>query len=157
VETIQLSDACYQRLLERVRSFEDTPEDVIQGLLDETEGDDHRPRRRQQIEETIRQNRPRVAPGTILPEREYWKPMLQVIVERGGSAPAGEVILELGERLKDSFTPLDLQRLDSGAVRWRNRARFARLRMTQQGLLGKTSPRGIWAITDLGRAFLEKV
>jgi hypothetical protein len=158
METIQLSDPCYQRLLERVRSFDDTPQDVIQNLLDETESDDRRSHRLQEIKEGIRQNRqtrPRVSPGSILPEREYWKPILRIIVERGGSAPAGEVIAELGERLKDAFTPLDLQRLDTGAVRWRNRARFARLRMTQQGLLSKTSPRGIWAITDLGRAFLE--
>jgi Mrr N-terminal domain len=155
MKTIQLSDPCYQRLLERVRSFEDAPEDVIQNLLDETESDDRRSQRRQEIEEAVRQNRPRVSPGTILPEREYWKPILRIIVEREGSAPAGEVIAELGERLKDAFTPLDLQRLDTGAVRWRNRARFARLRMTQQGLLSKTSPRGIWTITDPGRAFLE--
>ena len=50
----------------------------------------------------------------------------------------------------------DYEMLSMGDVRWRNRARFARLRMTEQGLLSATSPRGIWELTDLGRKHLDE-
>jgi hypothetical protein len=151
MQTIELSDATYRRLLSRLTVFGETPEDVVRRLLDEAGAPDPR---REAIKEILRKNQTRATPGSILPEREYWKPILSIIAERGGSAPAGDVIEALGERLKDSFTPLDLEQLDTGAVRWRNRARFARLRMTQQGLLSSTSPRGIWGITEAGRAYI---
>ncbi len=151
MQTIELSDATYKRLLSHLTAFGETPEDVIRRLLDEAGVANPR---REAIKDALRRNRARATPGSILPEHEYWEPMLNIIVARGGSAPAGDVIEELGERLKDAFTPLDLEQLDTGAVRWRNRARFARLRMTEQGLLSSTSPRGIWEITDAGRAYL---
>lgn len=151
MHTIELSNATYRRLLASLTAFGETPEDVIRRLLDEADAPNPR---REEIKEIVRRSRVRAKPGSILPEREYWKPILDIIAERGGSAPAGDVIEALGERLKDSFTPLDLERLDTDVVRWRNRARFARLRMTQQGLLSSTSPRGIWEITDEGRAYI---
>lgn len=49
----------------------------------------------------------------------------------------------------------DRETLRNGEVRWRNRARFARLRMKERGLLSDTSHRGIWEITELGRAYLK--
>ncbi|HEY6551643.1 MAG TPA: winged helix-turn-helix domain-containing protein [Solirubrobacterales bacterium] len=154
MHTIELSDATYRRLLRRSTAFGDTPEDVILRLLEEAGDGD--PLRREEIKEAGRKA-PRATPGSILPEREYWRPILSVLVERGGSAPASDVIEAVGERLKGSFTPLDLEQLDTGAVRWRNRTRFARLRMTQQGLLERTSHRGIWEITDDGRTYLKRL
>jgi restriction endonuclease Mrr len=108
-----------------------------------------------EIKDSLRQSQSRAAPGSILPEHEYWKPMLEFIVEAGGSAPAGEVIGALGERLRGSLTSRDQERLETGEVRWRNRVRFARLRMTQQGLLSDASPRGVWQVTDAGRSYLD--
>lgn len=153
--TIQLSDATYRRLLRQALSFGDTPEDVINRLL-EVVGDGD-PLRREEIRKVIRETKesPRSATGSLLPEREYWKPILRSIVEAGGSATASDVIDAVGEQLKDSLTPRDFDRLEMGEIRWRNRARFARLRMTELGLL--SSPhRGTWGITDSGRAYLEE-
>lgn len=96
----------------------------------------------------------RANPGSILPEREYWKPILNIIIEAGGSAAASDVIDAVGERMKDAFKARDLDHLKMGEVRWRNRARFARLRMTERGLLSGTSHRGVWEITDAGRKYL---
>jgi Mrr restriction endonuclease-like protein len=152
VHTIELSNSTYRRLLACLTAFGETPEDVIRRLLDEAE-DPNPPR--EETKKVMRRDTPRVTPGSILAEHEYWRPILSVVAERGGSAPASDVVRELGERLKDSFTPLDLERLDAGEVRWRNRARFARLRLTQQGFLSKTSPRGVWEITAAGRSYLE--
>lgn len=147
---IKLSDPVYRRLLRQATSFADSAEDVVLRLLDLAEEHSesiqpHQPNQRQM---------PRATPGSILPEREYWRPILNIIAEAGGSAAANDVIEILGERMKDAFKARDLDRLKMGEVRWRNRARFARLRMREQGLLSQTSHRGLWEITDAGRRYL---
>jgi restriction endonuclease Mrr len=97
----------------------------------------------------------RAIPGSILPEREYWLPILEVIEQLGGSAAASDVIEALEGRMKGMLKLRDYEKLSMGEIRWRNRARFARLRMTERGLLSKESHRGIWEITDTGRRYLE--
>jgi len=133
-----------------VISFEDTPEAVITRLLDAAEEAESEAR-------SDGQRKARAARGSILPEGEYWRPILSIIEEAGGSAPASQVIDALKERLQGQFTPQDLEPLAMGEVRWRNRARFARLRMTERGLLSSGSRRGVWEITDTGRAHLERL
>jgi hypothetical protein len=153
MQTIELSDPTYRLLLGHALSFGDTAEDVILRLLEHPDGSGSA---------AVLPDRPepprrgaRATPGSILPVRAYWKPILALIVERGGSAPASDVIDALELRMKDMFMPRDLEQLDAGEIRWRNRARFARLRMTQQGLLSNESHRGMWELTDVGREFLE--
>jgi restriction endonuclease Mrr len=58
--------------------------------------------------------------------------------------------------MQDVLTPRDFEPLKSGEIRWRNRARFARLRMKELGLLSDSSHRGIWEITESGRQYLAK-
>jgi hypothetical protein len=146
---IDLSAVVYRRLLRRAGSFDDTPEDVIQRLLDEAEGADAvKPKAAGRHPQT------RAAPGSILPEREYWRPILTIIAEAEGSAPANDVIDALEDRMTGVLTPNDFEVLKMGEVRWRNRARFARLRMREQGLLSAESHRGVWEITDAGRRYL---
>jgi predicted CopG family antitoxin len=146
---IELSDSAYHRLLRQSTSFADSAEDVVLRLLDLAEHSvntqPHKPNQREAS---------RATPGSILPEREYWRPILDIIAEAGGSAAANDVIEVLGERMKDAFKARDLDLLKMGEVRWRNRARFARLRMREQGLLSQTSHRGLWEITDAGRRYL---
>lgn len=147
MQKILLSDDLYQRLLHKATSFEDSPETVISRLLDESgEADSGR----------LHPSAAPVPPGSVLPVRQYWLPILEVLDEHGGSAPSTEVIDALEERMQDAFTPKDLLRLQSGEIRWRNRARFARLRMKEQGLLSAASHRGIWAMTDEGAEYLAR-
>jgi len=94
------------------------------------------------------------APEPRLPIDSYWLPILGILDEAGGTAPSGDVIDALEDRLGDDLGDPDRKRVRNGEVRWRNRARFARLRMKEQGLLSDNSPRGIWEITDAGRAYL---
>jgi Mrr N-terminal domain len=148
--TIDLSLATYRRLLAYAISFEDTPEVVVSRLLDSLEKEGGRAR-------SVGSRKDRAAPGSILPEGEYWRPILSILEQAGGSAPAGAVIDSLEQRLRGRLMPRDEETLAMGEVRWRNRARFARLRMIEQGLLSKESPRGIWEITDSGRAHLERL
>lgn len=149
---IDLSTPTYRRLLRRAESFDDSADDVIQGLLDEVE--DGEPEAAELGVD--RRFGSRATPGSILPEREYWVPILAIIAEAGGAAQANDVIDALGPRLQGRLTPGDFEVLRMGEVRWRNRARFARLRMREQGLLSDASPRGIWELTDAGQRYLEE-
>jgi Mrr N-terminal domain len=149
---IELSSPVYQRLLRRSVSFDDTAEDVIGRLLDQVEGG-VAPARNDS--DTLFQNQAPAPPGSLLPIGAYWLPILGILVEAGGSAPANDVIDALGERLGDVFKDRDRGTLRNGEVRWRNRARFARLRMKERGLLSDTSPRGVWEVTEVGNAYLR--
>jgi Mrr N-terminal domain len=151
VPQITLSTPTYQRLLRQAASFEDTAEDVINRLLDGSEGTEPS----DQLGSGQAAPR-RASPGSILPEREYWIPILTLLAEQGGAAAATDVIDALGERMRDVLTPGDFEVLRMGEVRWRNRARFARLRMRERGLLSSSSPRGVWEMTMLGRQYLAQ-
>jgi hypothetical protein len=134
-------------------SFDDTPDDVIVSLLDRVDGDEPPA----EGDGGAAQQPPAPAPpGSILAEEEYWSPILRILVEAGGAAPANDVIAALGDYIGDALKIGDHDRLTNGEIRWRNRARFARLRMKERGLLSNTSRRGIWEITDAGRAYLEE-
>jgi len=152
MHSVELSDTTYRRLLRHSLSFEESPDDVIARLLDQVGDGD--PLRGEEILKRVQSSRGRRRSGSILPERSYWNPILEVIAEGGGAVPANDVIAQVGERLKHDLTPLDFEQLDTGEIRWRNRARFARLRMREAGLISDASRRGVWEITDVGREFL---
>lgn len=144
---IEVTEDTYKQLLARAESFEDTPEDVIVRLLGE---------RKRTGAARPAQAAGRAAPGSILPEKAYWRPILSVIAEAGGHMAATDVIEAVWDRLRDQLTARDLERQGLGEMRWRNRVRFARLRMKERGLLSEDSPRGVWEITDEGRRYLAQ-
>jgi hypothetical protein len=98
--------------------------------------------------------RPRAASGTLLPEDQYERPLLKALADAGGQAPYRDVVEAVGRELKDTLMPADFETLNSGAVRWQSRLQFVRLRLIERGYLDKDAPRGVWGITDEGRAFL---
>lgn len=87
--------------------------------------------------------------GELLSTRAYVLPLLETLIELGGAAPTADVLDALEPKLR--LTDKDRELLRSGAVRWKNRAQFVRLRLVQSGDMAK-SEYGIWAITDQGRA-----
>lgn len=113
------------------------------------------PRRRKR-RVTKSSGRVRAPKGSLLDEREYWRPILQVLANSpNGAAPARDVIAQVGSMLDDKLKPLDKEELASGGLRWQTRAMFARFRMKEGGLLKHGSPRGIWEISDRGREALK--
>lgn len=162
--TIRVDEDVYEALQTRGVAFVDTPNSVLRRLLDLGEleetteeaasqtslsgsasGPKAPPRRRSA------RKRKRAPTGTILREEEYETPLLHVLANRGGSGPAGEVIDALGKQLDGKLMDRDLERLNSGRVRWQNRAQFVRLRLVEIGDLKQDSPRGLWEISDQGR------
>jgi len=150
---IKVSSPVYQRLLRRSKSFDDTPNDVINRLLDQVEGAGDSDKSGNNAF-SLSDEAP-APPGSILPVGDYWVPILRLLVEAGGSAHANDVIDALEERMGNALQDRDRETLRNGEVRWRNRARFARLRMKERGLLSNTSQRGIWEVTEAGRAYLN--
>ncbi len=100
--------------------------------------------------------RARAARGTLLPEEHYEGPLLRALVNAGGQAPYRDVVNVVGSELKDQLMPADFETLDSGSVRWQSRLQFVRLRLIERGFLDRQTPRGIWGITDQGRAALKE-
>lgn len=68
-----------------------------------------------------------------------------------GRGPTREVVDRVGVMVEDQLKELDREVLASGDIRWRNRVQFTRLRMIEERLLVKDSPRGTWEISDAGR------
>ncbi|HET7510243.1 MAG TPA: winged helix-turn-helix domain-containing protein [Solirubrobacterales bacterium] len=145
---IELSDYLYRRLLLHAESFSDTPESVIARLLDVVETTPNI-----QTEKLKRASRP--ADGDLLPESEYWVPILEILEEHKGRARGRDVIAILEGLIGPRLTERDRDVLEMGEVRWKNRARFARLRMKELGLVSSESQRGIWEITEKGREYLR--
>jgi hypothetical protein len=76
--------------------------------------------------------------------------------ESGGHGPTRAVIELVGKKLEGQLHPMDWEQLPTGGIRWQNRVQFARLKLVEQGLLAKDSPRGIWSITDKGKTSLSR-
>ncbi|HEV2856777.1 MAG TPA: winged helix-turn-helix domain-containing protein [Solirubrobacterales bacterium] len=147
---IELSGRTYKRLLRQAESFEDTPETVLERLLNQVERGEGPEEHLESSSGLLNEE------GGLLPESEYWLPILQILVEAEGAARSRDVISILGDRLRSQLMPRDYDVLEMGEVRWQNRARFARLRMKERGLISSDSPRGIWEITEEGRRYFDE-
>jgi restriction system protein len=148
VPKVDLSTDTLRRLLGLVQSFDDTAEDVIARLLEHYENSSSGSKLKPTEPEPPKE-------GDLLPEGQYWLPILEILVEAGGRAKGSDVIEILEGRIGDRLRLRDRDQLRMGEVRWRNRARFARLRMKEVGLISSQSPRGIWEITEKGRDYLR--
>lgn len=162
---IVVDSEVFELLKEHAEPFADTPNSVLRRLLglkaspsgtasseapdlaNEARGPARR--RKSRRGET---RKPRAPRGALLPEIEYELPILEALYTQSkGRAPAREVLELIKPALAGKLTDLDFQPIDSGNIRWHNRAQFARLHLVKLGHLAADSPRGIWEITELGR------
>lgn len=112
-------------------------------------------------QKTQRQKAPRykkLQHGLRTPEDEFRGPILQSLVDLGGSASMNDVLDKVEKLMSQKLNAYDRQTLPSDPTipRWRNTAQWARAAMVKEGLLSSDSPRGVWEITDSGREFLEQ-
>jgi hypothetical protein len=175
---IEIDDDVYERLRTAAEPFVDTPNSVLRRLLglDGLSSDgatlsaaakigsarssttlsaspsSTRSRKRGKKKTA---GRDRAPSGSILPEDHYEVPLLQALVDAGGSAPTREIVDAVGKKLDGRLTDIDRQTLTSGAIRWENRIQFVRLKLIERGWMEKDTPRGVWAISDEGRKQLE--
>nr|BAL53917.1 hypothetical conserved protein [uncultured prokaryote] len=102
--------------------------------------------------------RQRRQPVDRTPQSEYRVPILEALEELGGAGHVTQVLRIVYRKMKDRLTKDDLERLPSGGdYRWRNTAQWERKHMIGEGLLRDDSPKGVWEMTEAGRAYLEQV
>jgi restriction system protein len=92
-------------------------------------------------------------------ETAYFRPILQVLMQMGGSAPVGEVLVRVQKVMKGTLSEVDYEPLSSDpeVPRWWNTAQWARNSMVQSGLLKGDSPRGVWEMTETGMKLISEV
>jgi restriction system protein len=96
--------------------------------------------------------------GLRTPEEKFIIPILESIIELGGKAETKNILELVHSKMKNILNSYDYEPIpsDPKEQRWVNTARFARLRMVNEGLLANNSPQGIWEITEKGRKFYEE-
>ena len=162
---VDLDSDVFEYLQSEAQPFVDTPSTVLRRLLklngrQNGAGPEAPAPAKSRTGAAKRAKRPgqtgtRAAAGTILPEERYELPLLRALVAAGGRAPYREIADFVGVELKDELMPADLEALNSGTIRWQSRLQFVRLRLIERGLLDRDTPRGVWGITDAGRAAVE--
>lgn len=96
--------------------------------------------------------------GQRTPPKAYRIPILRALVAMGGEGKMSAALERVYQEMKPHLKPVDLEPLpsDAKAPRWRNTAQWERYSMIREGLLRNDSPRGVWAITEHGRAYLQQ-
>ena len=96
--------------------------------------------------------------GEITSQANYTLPILESLIEMGGSGKMSDVLEKVLQKMKDRLTAKDHETLPSGiAVRWKNKAQWERQRLKTLGYLKKDSPSGFWEITEEGRKHYEQL
>ena len=85
----------------------------------------------------------------------FFKPVIEVLKETGGSGTAAEVIDRAIEKMKISEKEQEATNKD-GQSRVRNQVNWARLFLVRAGYLD-SSKRGIWSLTEKGMSFDPRI
>jgi hypothetical protein len=97
--------------------------------------------------------------GEITPHADYYRPILEALVEMGGSGKTKLVLDRVGEKMKGVLKPIDYEahKSDEKQIRWRNSAQWARNTMVNDdGRMKKGSLNGVWEISEKGRKWLGR-
>lgn len=96
--------------------------------------------------------------GKRTKNEDFRMPILQALVDAGGSMRFSYLIDDLENRMKDKLTADDWGILasDGKTIRWKNNVGWAKKPMLDAGFLSTTAPMGIWEITAAGRNALEE-
>jgi len=164
---IEIDEEVYQALFKLAKSFEDTPNDVLRRLLglDEQYEEQMDPKGKKDYEQPLKnlisslnlEYKTSKNKVKITPLEDYYAPILETLLELGGSGKVEQILHRVFEKMKDKLTEDDLKDIPFGtSVRWRKCAQWARFKLVEMGFISKNSPRGIWEITSEGKNYLDK-
>jgi len=96
--------------------------------------------------------------GLKTPESAYLRPILEVLVELGGSGNVTTVLERVYVKMEAQLNEHGRSLLASDGVtpRWRNTAQWARNALREQGLIRSDTSHGVWSISDAGFAWLRR-
>jgi hypothetical protein len=96
--------------------------------------------------------------GEITPQYEYTLPLLESLIEMGGSGKTKDVLNKVFEKMKHKLKEKDLELLPSRSdIRWKNHVRWEKLRLATKGYLKTDPSKRTWEITNTGRKFCESL
>ncbi len=149
MKLIRIDQDVWKVLQKEAVPLEDTPNAVLRRLLRIDQKSSGSNKRRKKRSKRLPRNSGRADQSIFI------KPILQVIHDLGGNASAKDVLAKLEKSMKSQLSPIDLEPLKSGQIRWKNTAQWARNELVSDGFLAKETPRGIWKITENGRKYLQ--
>lgn len=102
--------------------------------------------------------REKLKKGLRTPETAFYNPIIESLIELGGSGKAEEVLKLVKDKMKNILNKYDWMALPSmpKTPRWKNTAQWARNKLVREGYLSSNSPQGIWELEEKGREFLKK-
>ena len=91
--------------------------------------------------------------GELLAIEAYRPAILEFLARQDeGQAPLRDVLAGVGPLLSSELTEADKEEVEFGRPYWHNRLPWAGTEARKDGLLATDAPRGIWRLTDIGRA-----
>ncbi|UWR21116.1 winged helix-turn-helix domain-containing protein [Sulfitobacter sp. S190] len=144
---IRISDATFARLQTHARPLEDTAEDVVRLALDALDKSKGVKPAAPKPKKTRRR-------GNKTPQRDFRLPLMKVLLELGGSAEVKDIRDKMLPAMKARLTEDDFEAVSTGEERWWNATCWERSDLVKEGLFRDDSPRGVWELSDAGRAFV---
>ncbi len=145
MKAIRIDDDVWVSLQKKANAFEDTPNSVLRRVLGIDKAN------------AKHGKKTRAARGTRTPQSAFREPLLKVLYESGGAGKMSEVVDRVGDMMSEQLNEVDLQKLDTGEIRWRNAVQWERNEMVKEAMLKKDSPRGVWELTAKGIKAAESV
>ncbi|HXG35628.1 MAG TPA: winged helix-turn-helix domain-containing protein [Dehalococcoidia bacterium] len=147
---IRVSDQVWEKLKAKAIPLEDTPNDVLRRIIALAEEHERCLSGGPRVK-ILGQNTKKSAPrGLKTSDEQYFLPILEALLELGGKADANEVLKAVERKMLNVLGEIDYQPLNTGEIRWRNTAQWARYKLVQRGLLKSDSQRGVWELTPDG-------
>mgnify|MGYP006293432099 CR=1 FL=1 len=91
---------------------------------------------------------------TVYPELR--EALIEVLRDKGGSAPAGEILDEMAVRLDGKLGPEETKILNDGRPSWRYKTYTVRGQLIEEGILKDDSPMGRWELSLTGDSNAEE-
>jgi len=152
--TIRLDEEIYAALKKLAEPFVDTPNSVIRRLLEEH---GHVAKKKPAPAPTVTKPDPEFEPT---PQSVYEEFLLKVLDEqfkgRGDKRSVTHAIIEKMQKQK-LLRSADLELVATGETRAENMIAWGRNALKDRGLIGGSSPRGIWELTPEGREAAKKI
>ena len=144
--TIRIEQDVFEGLQKLAKPFVDTPCMVIRGLLEE---------RGVVSKKAEQQKSSRLASDALTPQATYEKYLLLVLLkEFDGSGHKRDVTHAIVKRMmKDGHIgAADQELVSTGETKAENTITWARNALKSRGYIDRAAPRGIWALTEAGKA-----
>ena len=172
METIEVDSEVFAYLQEHAEPLVDTPSTVLRRLLGIGEGNTTAvnrassrgsPSKRAEGSASGPASNETVVPlrrptGDLLPIEDYRPAILEFLKrQEGQEAHLRDVLVGVGQILKDQFTATDREELEVGKPYWHTRLPWAGTEARKEGLMATDAPRGVWRLTKQGGEEAAKI